>query len=150
MSGPEELRALVEEMRALAKRHVNLVKTGAAYAAGELRGAPTSTFEIYIGHFREIGKEIEAVLTRVESSLASPAGMEGWMPIETAPKDGTWVLLYSPDAVEPQVFQGRFIEFEGDPDPAEWYVGDLDQPVVLDADPTHWRPLPAAPRGEAE
>lgn len=50
--------SLIEEYR-------NLVKTGAEYAASELRLAPTSAFEIYMGHFRDIGRDIE-------SALASP------------------------------------------------------------------------------
>jgi hypothetical protein len=47
---------LIEEYR-------NLVKTGAEYAASELRLAPTSAFEIYMGHFRDIGRDIEAALS---------------------------------------------------------------------------------------
>jgi|688.fasta_scaffold36485_15 hypothetical protein len=65
---------------------------------------------------------------------------EGWQPIETAPRDGTAVMIYAPAS-----------------DPAKWAV---DLPAVVctaayheDAgwcvctvrEVTHWMPLPAAP-----
>ena len=71
--------------------------------------------------------------------------MSEWQPIETAPKDGTTVLLYC---------QGSFL-----PGPAPfmqagawgfWHSGNpnhqrdcwiADEPV----DPTHWMPLPEPP-----
>lgn len=61
------------------------------------------------------------------AALAAPPVAPGWVPIETAPKDGTLALLYSQ--------RGR-----------NWYIGAWrdyqhhNQPKV-----THWMPLPAAP-----
>ena len=66
-----------------------------------------------------------------------------WQPIETAPKDGTWILVYKPF---------NLYGF----DDSEWYV---DKYIVRWADecwnismddivvyPTHWMPLPNPPK----
>lgn len=97
---------------------------------------------------------------------AAPSAARGWLPIETAPKDGTDILLYAPAG-----------EWEGRPTDARTTVGhwtteeecrrqigdcggecrcpeyDHDDPYWLSWDggflpelpPTHWQPLPAAP-----
>lgn len=61
-----------------------------------------------------------------------------WQPIETAPRDGTAVLLYSPHLV----VSGRFAD-EGRG--TKWY-GDYGGPLSGPLAPTHWQPKPGAPR----
>lgn len=73
--------------------------------------------------------------------------MSEWQPIETAPKDGTRVLVFSPDAREPQIFVawlGSFIlpGTKGEEDEG-WIDAWSDD--LVDAWPTHWQPLPAPP-----
>lgn len=64
---------------------------------------------------------------------------EGWQPIETAPRDGRVVLGYwAEDRVETIQFQFRSFVYSADGD--GW----------TDRGPTHWRPLPAPPKGEDE
>jgi hypothetical protein len=67
----------------------------------------------------------------------SDGEIEGWQPIETAPKDGTYLLLASGE----NVTTGRCIEdgrwFETNSDPTDYWDGELQ--------PTHWRPLPDPP-----
>ena len=70
-----------------------------------------------------------------------------WLPIETAPKDGTKILLYglcwgeieygrdAPDIVVGEYNNGHFVLSEG-----ECYI------VYVKA--THWMPLPPPPEGE--
>jgi hypothetical protein len=66
-----------------------------------------------------------------------------WQPIETAPRDGRWVLGYWPACS----FEGRII-------PMKWYDSSyLDGPYWLDAadsrdftQPTHWMTLPNPPQ----
>lgn len=58
-----------------------------------------------------------------------------WQPIETAPKDGTSVLLWFTRA-EPQI--GRFRRGHG-ARTRRWWVGDFW------IEPTHWMPLPPPP-----
>lgn len=59
---------------------------------------------------------------------------DGWRPIETAPKDGTGLLVYSDE---------RIIS-------AMWSVGADDWVEVVHGytfyDPTHWMPLPEPPK----
>lgn len=83
--------------------------------------------------------------------------MSEWMPIETAPKDGTWILLTGgdiwkgwdgdtqPDAVVGQYTESRnFSPSEGHWQFA-WYDGGFYGEYI---DPTHWMPLPAPPLPE--
>ena len=68
--------------------------------------------------------------------------MNEWQPIETAPKDGTTVLLFSPG-------YGRWLgSHTGKP---VWYcskIGDRDIPPPKSeiSKPTHWMPLPEPPK----
>lgn len=69
--------------------------------------------------------------------------MTGWQDIATAPKDGTRVLLFSPDS-KYGLFIGWWCENNIDPEGA-WWPDDEDAPYPIDADPTKWQPLPAPP-----
>ena len=81
--------------------------------------------------------------------------MSDWQPIETAPMDGTAVILYSPDAVKNGFGKGRYIaSFQhADPDgksaplKLEWRVVLKDNTVSAEqvGGPTHWMPLPEPP-----
>ena len=66
-----------------------------------------------------------------------------WQPIETAPKDGTKVLLYKPDDEFwcSSIATARWWAKE-----SEWLcTGSAYFPA-----PTHWQPLPPEPKGGAE
>jgi len=91
----------------------------------------------------------QAIISVVVKAPA-PAVPDGWKPIETAPKDGTSLLLAHEDAA----FDGWWSEFDG-----AWIDGSTnsyDEPRHFE--PTHWRELPAPPispsqplvRGEGE
>lgn len=73
-------------------------------------------------------------------------GAQGWQPIETAPKDGTWIHLYQPD-------NGDNIACWMDCDISWWFI-DISWWFIEDgknahalrgAAPTHWRPCPDPP-----
>lgn len=55
-----------------------------------------------------------------------------WQDISTAPKDGRWIMVCSPDHALPE-----FAYWDGD----EWATGNCGLSPVF----THWCPLPAAP-----
>lgn len=57
----------------------------------------------------------------------------GWRPIETAPRDGTWILTYGADT---PISDGYLLD---------WYVPD----DGWNGNPTHWRPLPTPPARSA-
>ena len=64
-----------------------------------------------------------------------------WQPIETAPKDGTWIMVYWPTM---GIGQYPFVVFwdEG------WQPARYSDRDYGEAFPTHWMPLPAAPKKE--
>lgn len=63
---------------------------------------------------------------------------EGWMPIETAPKDGTSIMLGNPGWLIPTVGSWRHYGHA----PAGWTGGG--------SNPTHWQPLPPPPQPEKQ
>lgn len=74
-------------------------------------------------------KEAASVITDRNAAIA--ALRQPWQPIETAPKDGTRVLLSTPTG---KVADGAFYQRYG-----VW-----SWPYVM-ANPTHWMPMPAPP-----
>lgn len=62
---------------------------------------------------------------------------EKWLPIETAPKDGTQVLLYFPNRYQGKggVSWGCFVD-------NSW----LDSRAFRDNSATYWQPIPATPK----
>lgn len=77
------------------------------------------------------------------AKLAAPQ----WQPIETAPKDGTRILIYQPDG-QWKSRRDRRLEYI---DVAYWHTpGNPEHPGFwtggLTYRPTHWMPLPEPPR----
>lgn len=62
-------------------------------------------------------------------------------PMSTAPKDGTWVILFGMDAGEPRVTAA----FWSDSDPPGWYDSEAASRRVTDFgwEPDAWCPLPS-------
>lgn len=100
---------------------------------------------------REIEAQVASPRTMVEfflnkeharalAALLREAG-EGWLPIESAPRDGTWFL-----AANDEVVDRCFFTTTDYCDPG-WYFAFACFPLDCGGDerPTHWRPLPAPP-----
>ncbi len=72
-----------------------------------------------------------------------------WQPIETAPKDGTPVLLFAPDDV-PQIVVGYAYKHSSRADVFWIYMDEaLANISPGGADPTHWMPLPTPPEDQS-
>ena len=74
--------------------------------------------------------------------------MSEWQPIETAPKDGTYIIAYFPSHGRREAYaeSAYFVDLELEDDPGRgvWvWSQDGDEPQVQ---PTHWMPLPEAPK----
>lgn len=71
--------------------------------------------------------------------------MSEWMPIETAPKDGTEFLAWWPHLERQAVTYWAKSTRWG----ANWfaYVCKSSAPRNMSAKPSHWMPLPPAPQG---
>ncbi|MCR4374194.1 MAG: hypothetical protein NUW22_05035 [Acidobacteria bacterium] len=100
---------------------------GALFASeAELRS--TSTQEALSWHQRGMDDADDA---NHFDALAALLEAQQWQPITTAPKDGTPVVLYMGDWLEPCFLAAHYAG-------ASWLVG---QHATVDG-PTHWFPLP--------
>lgn len=72
--------------------------------------------------------------------------MSEWQPIETAPRDGTAVLLYEPDCWMHPVWVAQW-ERGGTYYREGWrcFVAADGEEVLHPEKPTHWMPLPEPP-----
>ena len=93
------------------------------------------------------------MLWEKEDAAAAWNQRSAWQPIETAPRDGTWVLLAGGecDLVEESRNKGRVVtgrwttEFYHKPD-GNWQFAYYDAGFYGEyKDPTHWQPLPSPP-----
>lgn len=76
-----------------------------------------------------------------------------WLPIETAPKDGTWIIAYRPDPdgwydteLGITICRWRKNDRTGKSYFTDTY--ELDDYELADYPPTHWMPLPEPPSDE--
>ena len=81
-------------------------------------------------------------LNKENERLKADAGLIEWQPIETAPKDGTDILVMTGETMHVV----RWINIHGDFD--YWAVDDNKHgPFTLRGKaPTHWMPLPEPPK----
>jgi hypothetical protein len=80
-----------------------------------------------------------ARLDRILASITTPSvpSLDGWKPIETAPKDGTCFLAFSDREYVKLFVCSKAPAGQG----GEWH----NRSANRWATPTHWRPLPAPP-----
>lgn len=83
-----------------------------------------------------------------EDRYGTGADPAGWRPIETAPKDGTVVLVWRPRESDDHVAHAAVDHWRsyeiGGGGSGSWYRSRRYQ------QPTHWMPLPATPGGSDE
>ena len=85
----------------------------------------------------EQAKEINRLLEEITRLRAATA----WQPIETAPRDGTTVLLWLVDGQ--MMIDGEYA-IQGFHSARAWRTE-----FHVTAEPTHWQPLPTPPEGES-
>ncbi len=74
----------------------------------------------------------------------------GWQPIETAPRDGTRVLIYQPNAPRQNVMEAYWaMPYEDAPEEQCWWntpdgISGRGYTILSEA-VTHWQPLPPPP-----
>lgn len=87
---------------------------------------------------RRLDNPMSVITDPPELAPSADAGT-GWQSIETAPKDGTWVLAGAADWALPEMVQWfKRTETSG------VYWQSMDSGPF---EPTHWMPLPASPSG---
>jgi len=101
----------------------------------------------------ELRQQLSAAVTHGAELMR---GREGWQPIETAPKDGTDILVMYMH-IDTQIVHNAFWNEYEDCDDSEtgWWSYEHSEVSRIKLDdwmtPTHWMPLPAAPKpGEKE
>jgi hypothetical protein len=81
----------------------------------------------------------------IEDVLNNHASYE-WQPIETAPKDGTYVLLAGPSGYIGTPLRVEVCKYDADYRPLQPWVDYGGQSFLHSGGPpTHWMPLPPAP-----
>ena len=88
--------------------------------------------EYYIG---------EEILNDLNKAGYDVIKVDLWQPISTAPKDGTRIIVYRPNA------RGKYISKVG-LDYWSEELGDCWAKSNFETQPTHWQPLPNPPKGE--
>jgi len=90
---------------------------------------------------------MDKLMDTIRPYMAAPSL---WQPIATAPKDGTWGLLYFPRF--DVTIGGMWLEYiEGEPENPTWsWCGWSVDEIIDDRDPTHWMPLLKPPQSEPE
>jgi len=71
----------------------------------------------------------------------------GWQPIETAPKDGTWILVWMHDYECPMSAQWGLLNIN--PNKYDGIHGWSGNGYIFDG-VTHWMPMPEAPKAALE
>lgn len=144
MSGPDKQRNALLQAQAWLERQV-------AIASGQADMPDEGYADMF-----------NAVLALIDDALQEPSG---WQPIETAPKDGTPILIFQPngrrDFYMPTeaLKEGEFSYRIGDPrgtffDDTHWAIGywrpwgGWGNRNSATVNPTHWMPLPIAPSTE--
>lgn len=87
---------------------------------------------------------LDLIDAKVALSASPVPAASGWRDIASAPKDGTWILVFEP-AGNPPYHVARWGEYEpgfNDGDETWVTIAIGPNPDTYEPTPTHWRPLP--------
>lgn len=104
-----------------------------------------------------VGRDEESAISLWNTRAALTAPQPQWLPIESAPRDGTQVLVWSDELyIKPYIAWWGVDQNapEDGNEQEEWLTGDGDSwstgYYYTPCNPTHWMPLPAPPQTEKE
>jgi len=90
------------------------------------------------------GWDVDAVITEIAKAILAERERSKWQTIDTAPKDGTKVLLFTRwegDWVCEEAFEEAQIGF--------WQESELEWDTDLIGTATHWQPIPKPPEHQS-
>jgi hypothetical protein len=99
------------------------------------------------------GNYVEDLAEDIAQALLAERQSDRWLPIETAPKDGSDIIVYNPSG-EGIVGEAYYSNDNGRG--GWWWAGTyegehMEEPMhIRNAWPTHWQPLPAPPSSTEE
>ena len=117
------------------------------YAAPPAPSVAVKALQMADETFRDLGwhDKYEATTAALAALSAQVQDVAGWQPIETAPKDGTIILLFG-GAYHPFPGYWELRRFN----PTRPWVSVVNESRLYEHVPTHWMPLPAAPAKQEE
>ena len=143
----------------LKAERVEPVAWGAFYFGGKNNGdlyaqcKTKAEIDAYIGQIHQSNDSITLRSAPLYTTPPAAAVSEPWQPIETAPEDGTEILMTNGvDVSSGQWFSeyGGTFDQDGAPNGDEIDAGWMDWSGGMQPEPTHWMPLPPAPSGVNE
>ncbi len=107
----------------------------------KLHAEQAVAFEAELAAMRAENAELREDLVRSSEDMGRICAERQWRPIETAPKDGTEILLFGACSINGQRYaRGAHVGWRG-PDDSCWDTRDPE----AECDATHWQPLPEPP-----
>ena len=101
--------------------------------------------------------DVPADIRTILSALSRAEAAQAWQPIETAPKDGRYILIAAPSGYTTTPLRVEVCHYDAEYRPLQpWVNHSNDSFTDGGAPPTLWMPLPASPsaairaRGEAK
>lgn len=94
-----------------------------------------------------------AIYMAIAKALLAERQRDRWMPIETAPEDGSDIIVYNPSG---EGIIGEAYYWNDNGRGGWWWAGTyegehMEEPMhIRNAWPTHWQPLPAPPSSTEE
>lgn len=134
-------KALLEAAKVADKYYIEIAHRIRALSAIGASGEPHGIEEKWLETARAQHAEISAAENEFLGALK--ASDEGWRPIESAPEDGTAVLLGWSDGTPDPIGVGRWHDAEL----GEWIS---DEASSFTSQPTHWQPLPPPPASDGK
>jgi hypothetical protein len=90
----------------------------------------------------------ESIAAALRTAYAAGAEADRWQPIETAPRDGTSILVaggtitWHGPGTTVTLEEVSHVNWDG----AGWWVGNDEDGEHISCEPTHWMPLPQKPK----